>query len=218
MVVGILRLTLSIPGARSLKDKRRVVHKLIERAKSRYNAAIAEVGENDIWQRAQLGAAVVANDRRFVDEMLAKLTRDIEHNADASLLAREVEIETYSQMHAAPPDKPDLDPTAEELAEDSGWDLDAEEKLLQAQDAAEASRARAGSAGSGSSGPSPGAASGPSFGSSAGVSPGGGAQASVGGGDAGGVDESGGEFGEPSASGPGAGSWLTESDFEGEAK
>ncbi len=154
------------------------------------------MGENDIWQRAQLGAAVVANDRRFVDELLAKLTRDIEHNADASLLAREVEIETYSQMHAAPPDKPDLDPTAEEIAEESGWDLDAEEKMLQAQDAAEASRAGAG-AGRGTSGDSSGAAagaaSGPGFGSSAGVV-GGAAQASVGGGDAGGVDESGGEL------------------------
>jgi len=177
MVVGILRLTLSIPGAHSLKDKRRVIHKIVERARSRYNAAIAEVGDNDLWQRAQLGAAVVANDRRFVDEVLAKLTRDVEANADASLLAREVEIETYSQMAQAPADKPNLDPTAEEIAEGSGWDLEAEERLLAEPESGTTSAERE----------------------------------SVGGGDAGGEHDS-------AASGAGAGDWLTESDFEGDAK
>src|SRR5271170_7294772 len=130
MVVGILRLTLSIPSAQSLKDKRRVLRKIIERARQRYNAGVAEVGENDIWQRAQLGFAVVSNDRRFVDEVLAKMSRDVESNAEASVLAREVEIETYSQMREQPPDKPMLDPTAEEIAKESGYDLDEEERLL----------------------------------------------------------------------------------------
>lgn len=135
MVVGILRLTLSIPGAHSLKDKRRVVHKIVERARSRYNASIAEVGDNDLWQRAQLGVSVVANDRRFVDEVLSKLTRDVEANADASLLQREVEIETYSQMAEMPPDKPVIDP---ELQED--WDVEAEERAL-AETASDESKA-----------------------------------------------------------------------------
>src|SRR5580698_3893981 len=116
MVVGILRLTISIPGAQSLKDKRRVLRKIIERARSRYNAAIAEVGDNDIWQRAQLGVTVVANDRRFVDEVLSKISRDVEANPDISLLARESEIETISQMREQPADKPNLNPTAEEIA------------------------------------------------------------------------------------------------------
>jgi uncharacterized protein YlxP (DUF503 family) len=135
VVVGILRLTLSIPGAHSLKDKRRVIHKIVERARARYNASIAEVGDNDVWQRAQLGFCVVSNDRRFVDEVLAKLTRDVEHNADISLLNREVEIETISQMREQLADKPNLDPTAEELAADSGWDLENEERMLAAADA-----------------------------------------------------------------------------------
>ena len=130
MVVGILRLTLSIPGAHSLKDKRRVIHKIVERARSRYNASIAEVGENDVWQRAQVGVSVVSNDRRFVDEVLAKFTRDVEANADVSLLGREIEIENISQMRETLADKPNLDPTAEEIAADSGWDLEEEERLL----------------------------------------------------------------------------------------
>ena len=130
MVVGILRLTLSIPGAQSLKDKRHVLRKIVERARSRYNASIAEVGENDVWQRAQIGVSVVSHDRRFVDEVLAKLTRDVEENADASLLGREVEIETIGQMREVLADKPNLDPTPEEIAQDSGWDLEEEERML----------------------------------------------------------------------------------------
>ncbi len=130
MVVGILRLTLSIPGAQSLKDKRHVLRKIVDRARSRYNASIAEVGENDVWQRAQIGVSVVSNDRRFVDEVLAKFTRDVEANADVSLLGREVEIETIGQMRESLADKPMLDPTPEEIAADSGWDLEEEERLL----------------------------------------------------------------------------------------
>ena len=131
MVVGILRLTLSIPGARSLKDKRQVLRKLLDRARARYNASIAEVGDNELWQRAQVGFAVVANDRRFVDEVLSKMARDAHGSAEALVLAEEKEIESYSEMGNVPAEKPNLDPTQAEL-EAADWDLEAEEKALAA--------------------------------------------------------------------------------------
>jgi|GEM_PF-52183 len=109
MVVGVLRLTLVIAGARSLKDKRQALRKIIDRARARYNVSIAEVGDNDVWQRAVIGATVVANDRSFVNEVLDKLVRDIESLAVASLVNREMEIETYSQMSEGWQDKPLLD-------------------------------------------------------------------------------------------------------------
>ena len=39
MVVGVLRLTLYIHGAASLKDKRQVLRKVIERLRSRFNVS-----------------------------------------------------------------------------------------------------------------------------------------------------------------------------------
>src|SRR5438309_11015406 len=87
MVVGILRLTLHIQGASSLKDKRQVVRKVVDRLRSRFNVAAAEVGENDVWQRAVIGIAAVSNDRSFVNEVLDKCARDAGNIAENLHLA-----------------------------------------------------------------------------------------------------------------------------------
>ena len=61
-VLGVGHVTLHIHESHSLKDKRRVVRSLIERARSRFNASVAEVGELDNWQAAVVGS--VAGGRR----------------------------------------------------------------------------------------------------------------------------------------------------------
>jgi len=106
VVVGVLRLTLYIHGAGSLKDKRQVVRKVTDRLRSRFNVSVAEVGENDIWQKAVIGIAAVANDRSFVNEVLDKCARDAGNIAE--IVNREMEIETYSEMYGQEfPQKPE---------------------------------------------------------------------------------------------------------------
>jgi uncharacterized protein len=107
MVVGILRLTLYIPGASSLKDKRQVLRKVVDRLRARFNVSVAEVGDNDIWQRAVVGICAVANDHSFVNEVLDKCARDAGNIAE--ILNREMEIETYSEMQSNWVTKPDFD-------------------------------------------------------------------------------------------------------------
>ena len=97
MVVGVLRLTLYIHGAASLKDKRQVLRKVLDRLRARFNVSAAEVGDNDNWQRAVVGVAAVANDHSFVSEVLGKCERDA--GAIAEIVNRELEIETYSEMY-----------------------------------------------------------------------------------------------------------------------
>jgi uncharacterized protein len=99
MVVGVLRLSLVIPAARSLKEKRHALRRIIDRVRARYNVSVAEVGDNDVWQRALVGVTAVANDRSFVNEVLDKVVRDVEMLGVADLVGREMEIETYSEMH-----------------------------------------------------------------------------------------------------------------------
>ncbi|HWT87044.1 MAG TPA: DUF503 domain-containing protein [Myxococcales bacterium] len=107
MVVGVLRLTLYIQGASSLKDKRQVVRKVVDRLRSRFNVTVAEVGDNDIWQRAVIGIGAVSNDRSFGNEVLDKCARDA--GKIAEILNREMEIETYSEMKADWSQKPEFD-------------------------------------------------------------------------------------------------------------
>ncbi|MEW6263694.1 MAG: DUF503 domain-containing protein [Thermodesulfobacteriota bacterium] len=94
MVVGILKVTLLLPENASLKGKRKVVKSLLGRLQSRFNVAAAEVADNDLWQRAELGLAVVGNDRRFVNSVLDKLLDYIGRETEAELLDSSLEIQT----------------------------------------------------------------------------------------------------------------------------
>ncbi|HHT9147289.1 MAG TPA: DUF503 domain-containing protein, partial [Candidatus Wunengus sp. YC61] len=62
----------------SLKGKRQVLKRVIDRVKQKFNVSIAEVGENDKWQRAQVGFCVVGNDKRYVNSSLDKIANFID--------------------------------------------------------------------------------------------------------------------------------------------
>src|SRR2546425_643912 len=59
MVVGTLRMELHLPASHSLKAKRSVVNHVKERLRTRFNASVAEVDNQDLWQRATLGVAKI---------------------------------------------------------------------------------------------------------------------------------------------------------------
>ena len=94
MVVGCLELTLSIAAAESLKDKRSVVKRCIDRVQNRFNVAIAEVGALDEHRRAIIGITTVANDTSFVNSVLDKAAAQIEDDAigRAELVDRRMEL------------------------------------------------------------------------------------------------------------------------------
>jgi uncharacterized protein YlxP (DUF503 family) len=92
MFVGVLRLQLRIPGARSLKDKRRVVLSFKERTIARLRVSVAEVGSLDDARTATIGVCVVANEAAHCDEVLAEVARIAELLPDALLADRRSEI------------------------------------------------------------------------------------------------------------------------------
>ncbi len=92
MVVGVCKLDLRIPENHSLKEKRHVLRKLIDRVRSRFNVAISEVGDNDIWQRAQMGFCTVGNDRRHINSSLDKVIYFIEQMNLVEMVHSEIEI------------------------------------------------------------------------------------------------------------------------------
>ena len=93
MVVGMLKVSMIIPENASLKGKRKVVKSLLGRIRSRYNVAAAEVAGNDLWQRAELGLAVVGNDRRFVNSVLDKLLDYMERETEAEVVDAKMDIQ-----------------------------------------------------------------------------------------------------------------------------
>lgn len=83
MVVGILKVVLSIDSAFSLKEKRQIVRSIIERIKTKFNASAAEVGLNDKWKSAIIGVACVSNEASHADSMMANIVNFIENDGRA---------------------------------------------------------------------------------------------------------------------------------------
>jgi hypothetical protein len=92
MIVGILDMLLEIPSAFSLKEKRRVLNSLKTKLKNKFNISIAEVGQKDIWNRAELGVAVISDDSSFCNEQLGKVVEFIDNFPEVVLLEINQEI------------------------------------------------------------------------------------------------------------------------------
>src|SRR3972149_4998891 len=97
MFIGVLRLTLHLPDPGSLKSKRHLLRSAIDRVKSRFNVSIAEVADNDLWQRSVVGVAAVGNDHAFVNETLDKVADLVGsmHGGQLQVLARDIVIESF---------------------------------------------------------------------------------------------------------------------------
>ena len=92
MVVGICRLDLRIRENNSLKGKRRILQRIIERVKNKFNVSIAEVGNHDLWQSSQIGFCMVGNDKRFINSALDKIIYFIEEINIAEITKSDIEI------------------------------------------------------------------------------------------------------------------------------
>ncbi len=89
MVVGVLTLELFFPHARSLKDKRRVLHGFKDRL-HRHNVALAELDHQDLWQRARLGVVTVHGHQAVVEEVLARVLADARNLDEAEIAGQEI--------------------------------------------------------------------------------------------------------------------------------
>lgn len=92
MFIAAIRLELSIPHANSLKAKRQVLHSLLDRVRTRYGAAVAEVGDQDLWQRAVVGIALVSGEQGHVKQMADKVVGFVEAHWEGEVCAVSVEI------------------------------------------------------------------------------------------------------------------------------
>lgn len=87
MLVATCSWELSLPGCRSLKDKRRVVKSLKDRVRGRFNVSVAETDHQDLWARAQLSVALVTTDGHFAESVLTQVDRLIEGDGRAVILS-----------------------------------------------------------------------------------------------------------------------------------
>ncbi len=90
--VGICSLDLHIHNCQSLKEKRRVLLSLEEKLKNRFNVALCEYGDLDLWQRAQITTITCSNQPRVVAATMKALIKYIEHFHPVTILNTECQI------------------------------------------------------------------------------------------------------------------------------
>jgi len=92
MTIGILRFTLFIQESNSLKEKRMVLHSLKAKLRNNFNVAVAQIEDEDKWQKVTLAVVGVEKDRKNTNSILSHVINFIENFHDIVLINHEMEL------------------------------------------------------------------------------------------------------------------------------
>lgn len=92
MRIGVVTVAVSIPDAQSLKDKRSVIKSIKDRALNQMNVSVAEVGNQDKWQYADLAFVTVAATSETVQSRISEISSFVRSNPRYVLLNLHTEI------------------------------------------------------------------------------------------------------------------------------
>lgn len=68
------------------------MHSLKARLRNNFNVAVAQIGDEDKWQKATLAIVGVEKDRRKMDSVLSNIVNFIEGFASVNLINYEMEM------------------------------------------------------------------------------------------------------------------------------
>jgi uncharacterized protein YlxP (DUF503 family) len=92
MFIGVCTIEMHIPDSGSLKDKRHSLRSLKDRIRNTFNVSVAEVDDNDLWQKASLAVAALSNDKSHLNRTLDLVLNMVRAAPDLDLLDYHIEI------------------------------------------------------------------------------------------------------------------------------
>jgi uncharacterized protein len=84
--IGVLTLELQLEDAHSLKDKRHVVQALKDRLRHKFNVAVAEIDNQDLWQRGTVAAVTVSPSHEHAQKVLQAVEDEAAQMLGAALV------------------------------------------------------------------------------------------------------------------------------------
>lgn len=87
MYVGTLSFDLLLGDVRSLKEKRSVVRPIVAELRRKYAVSVAEVGDQDLYRRAEIGVAVVSGELGHLKDVLDRCERWMAARPEVELLS-----------------------------------------------------------------------------------------------------------------------------------
>lgn len=124
MYVGIIQLTVVVAHSHSLKDKRMVVRRIKDRVRERVGVVVNEVGEQDSWQRSELGCAVTSSDRQKALSLLDEVVRVAQSASDGQVVAVAKDAWTF-EVPAEPIEISERTGAGDKAGADESWIPDA---------------------------------------------------------------------------------------------
>jgi uncharacterized protein YlxP (DUF503 family) len=91
MVIGCCQIEAHLPASGSLKEKRKVVNRLRDRLRHRYNVSFAEVDYQDTWQRVGLALVAVSSHQPSLDSLFQSVREEVYRLVPGEVLRFEVE-------------------------------------------------------------------------------------------------------------------------------
>lgn len=93
MVIGLITLTINLPVAQSLKDKRSVIKGLMAGIGRQFELSCAEVADHDLWHSAVIACVGVAAQKTLIEPRLHHAVSWVEHQrSDFELLEYRIEF------------------------------------------------------------------------------------------------------------------------------
>ncbi len=96
MPIAFCSLEIHLPHSHSLKEKRSVLRKVVDRLRSRFNFSVSEIEHQELWQRARVGAVAIGPHRIVLEGLSAKFIRESERILGGDLLS--VSLHKYDDV------------------------------------------------------------------------------------------------------------------------
>lgn len=92
MKIGVLRVVLMLGESFSLKDKRRILTRLRDRLRKKFNISIARSGDDRKWNRAEIWVATLSNSTSHLNSCLDRILDHIENEKRLMVLDHSIEM------------------------------------------------------------------------------------------------------------------------------
>ncbi|WP_415951378.1 DUF503 domain-containing protein [Streptomyces sp. KLOTTS4A1] len=87
MYVGTLSFDLLLGDVRSLKEKRSVIRPIVAELHRKFAVSVAEVGDQNLHRRAEIGVAMVSGDTGHLSDVLDRCERLVAARPEIELLS-----------------------------------------------------------------------------------------------------------------------------------
>jgi uncharacterized protein YlxP (DUF503 family) len=92
MIVGVLKVSLSLPENHSLKGKRGVLRRIQARVANQFKVSATECGDQVLWQSAVLGFGLVGTNQAIIEKTLRKIVNFVDAMGLAQVGDAEIEF------------------------------------------------------------------------------------------------------------------------------